>query len=146
MESSEGLGASGRPAGAWSQGQHCGHRTKGAVHYSILRENIEGSRAENHKAFRRGVRIAQRDREREEREKRRQPLSKERGLPKMHWPRHYTVMGLGSAPRAMPLRNQLTLKRCSQDHGLEEAPPSSMGSDISEPQPAGTPLSSQMVM
>lgn len=56
-------------------------------------------------------------------------------------------MGLGSAYRATPLRNQLTLRRCMQDHGFEEAPPpSSMGSDISEPQPAGTPLSSQMVM
>lgn len=141
MESSEGLGASGRPVGAWSRGQHCGHRTKGAVHYSTLRENIE--------AFRRGVRTAQRDREREEREERRQPLSRERGLPKMHWPRHcrgYAVMGLGSAYRAMPLRNQLTLRRCTQDHDLEEALQSSMGSDISEPQPAGTPLSSQMVM
>lgn len=31
-------------------------------------------------------------------------------------------MGLGSAYRAMPLRNQLTLRRCMQDHGLEEAP------------------------
>lgn len=50
MESSEGLGGSGRPVGAWSRGQHCGHRTKGTVHYSTLRENIEGSRAENHKA------------------------------------------------------------------------------------------------
>lgn len=67
----------------------------------------------------------------------------------MHWPRcrrSYAAMGLGSAYRATTLRNQLTLRRCMQDHGLEEAPPSSMGSDISEPQPAGTPLSSQMVM
>lgn len=97
MESREGLGASGRPIGAWSRGQHCGHRTKRAVHYSTLRENIKGSRAENHKAFRRGVRTAQRDRKREEREERRQPLSRERGFPKMHWPR-LRCDGIGFSP------------------------------------------------
>lgn len=54
------------------------------------------------------------------------------------------VMGLGAAYGAP---QNLTMRRCKGGHGLNQvAPSSSTGSDTYEPQPLGTPFSSQVVV